>query len=61
MEEIIEKNTNEDQPIIEFKNVSKVYTLYKDSKQQFIALFVKSKKFKKHKALDGVNFKINNT
>ncbi len=59
MEEIIEKNTNEDQPIIEFKNVSKVYTLYKDSKQQFIALFVKSKKFKKHKALDGVNFKIN--
>ncbi len=59
MAEVIEKNTDLNEPIIEFKNVSKVYTLYKDSKQQFIALFVKLKKFKRHKALDGVTFKIN--
>ena len=58
MEEIIATKTDSDEPIIEFKNVSKVYTLYKNSKQQFMALFVKSKKFKRHKALEGVSFSI---
>ncbi len=58
MAEVIEKKSDSDEPIIEFKNVSKIYTLYKDSKQQFIALFLKLKSFKKHKALDGVSFKI---
>lgn len=60
--EIFERNQEEmvhtDEPIIEFENVTKVYTLYKNSREQFVALFHKSKKFKRHKALNGVNFKI---
>ena len=48
-----------DEPIIVFDNVTKVYTLYKNSREQFCALFYNSKKFKRHKALDGVSFKIN--
>ena len=46
------------EPIITFDNVTKVYTLYKNSREQFKALFIKSKKYKRHKALDGVNFTI---
>ncbi len=46
------------EPIIEFKNVTKIYTLYRSSREQFQALFIKSKKYKRHKALDGVNFTI---
>ncbi len=46
------------EPIIEFENVTKVYTLYKDSKQQFAALFYRSSKLQKHTALDNVSFKI---
>lgn len=47
------------QPVIEFHNVSKVYTLYRSSKEQFLSLFFKPKGLKKHKALDGVSFTIN--
>lgn len=49
--------TNE-MPIIEFENVSKTYTLYKSSREQFAALFYRSKKLHKHKALSDVSFKI---
>ena len=45
-------------PIIEFKNVSKTYTLYKSSREQFSASFYHSKKLHKHKALNDVSFKI---
>lgn len=45
-------------PIIEFENVTKIYTLYKNSKQQFAALFYRSKKLQKHKALDNVSLQI---
>ena len=48
-----------DQPIIVFRDVTKVYTLYRNSREQFCALFHDSKKFKRHKALDGVSFRIN--
>ena len=47
-----------DKPVIEFKGVSKIYTLYKSSSQQFIALFHEPKGAKKHKALDDINLKI---
>lgn len=46
------------EPIIEFENVTKTYTLYKNSQEQFLALFVRSKRFHKHKALDKISFKI---
>ena len=46
------------EPIIEFNNVTKIYTLYKNSREQFKALFIKSRKYKRSKALDGVDFKI---
>ena len=46
------------EPIIEFRNVTKVYTLYRSSREQFKALFIKSKNYKRHKALDGVSFAI---
>ncbi len=47
-----------DKPVIEFKSVSKIYTLYKSSSQQFLALFHEPKGAKKHKALDDINLKI---
>lgn len=47
------------QPVIEFRNVSKIYTLYRSSKEQFISLFYKSKSLKKHQALKNVSFTIN--
>lgn len=49
------------EPVIVFKNVSKVYTLYKNSKAQFIALFYKGKhsQNKEHKALSNISFEIN--
>ena len=50
---------DEKEPIIVFDNVSKIYTLYRSSSEQFLSLFYQSKKLKKHKALDGVSFKIN--
>ena len=49
---------DENKPIISFKNVSKVYTLYRNSREQFAALFYRSKKLMKHKALDDVSFDI---
>ncbi len=55
MEEVI---AEKEKPIIVFENVTKVYTLYRSSREQFTALFYQSKKLKKHKALDGVSFQI---
>ena len=46
------------EPIIVFENVYKTYNLYKDSREQFMALFHKSKKIKKHQALNNVSIKI---
>lgn len=46
------------EPIIVFENVTKVYTLYKSSREQFAALFYRSKKLKKHTALNDVSLKI---
>ena len=48
----------EREPIIVFDKVSKVYTLYRNSREQFAALFYNSKKFKRHKALEDVSFSI---
>lgn len=50
---------SEQEPIIVFNSVSKIYTLYKSSREQFTALFYESKKLRKHKALDNVSFTIN--
>ena len=47
-----------EEPIIVFKDVTKVYTLYRNSREQFSALFHNSKKFKRHCALNGVSFEI---
>lgn len=63
MADMSEKNANntvieEQKPIISFDKVSKVYTLYRNSREQFGALFYRSKKLKKHMALDGVSFRI---
>ncbi len=46
------------EPIITFDSVTKVYTLYKNSREQFYALFHDSKRFKRHKALEDVSFQI---
>lgn len=42
-------------PIITFKNVSKTYTLYKDDKARFKALFFKPRNAKTNKALNNVH------
>jgi teichoic acid transport system ATP-binding protein len=47
-----------DNPIIEFKNVTKEYYLYKDSKARFKAIFTNNKGVKRHTALNGISFKI---
>lgn len=43
---------------IEFRNVTKVYKLYKNDKQRFRAIFSKKVKPKKKKAIDDVSFTI---
>ena len=44
--------------VIEFKNVSKIYKLYKNDKKRFKAIFFKNTKCKKKKAVDNISFKI---
>jgi teichoic acid transport system ATP-binding protein len=46
------------EPIIEFKNVSKIYKLYKNDKKRFLAIFFKRIKHKKKLANDNISFKI---
>ncbi len=45
-------------PIITFCHVSKEYTLYKDDRERFRALFIKPRKAKINKALGDVSFEI---
>lgn len=45
--------------VIEFKDVSKIYKLYKNDKKRFKAIFFKNTPCKKKKAVDNVSFKIN--
>lgn len=44
--------------VIEFKNVSKTYKLYKSDKQRFKAIFFKKTPYKPKKAVNNVSFKI---
>ena len=48
-----------DKPIIEFRNVTKDYFLYKDSRARFKALFTNNRGVRRHTALNGISFKIN--
>lgn len=45
--------------VIEFKNVTKTYKLYKSDKARFKALFFKNTEYKKKRATKNLNFKIN--
>lgn len=47
-----------DSPIIEFKNVSKEYKLFKNDKKRFLSLFSKRVKYKPKKASNDLNFKV---
>lgn len=44
--------------VIEFKNVTKRYKLYKNDKQRLLGIFFKNIKYKEKKAVDNVSFKI---
>lgn len=44
--------------VIEFKNVSKIYKLYKNDKQRFKAIFFKKTPHKEKKAVNNVSFSI---
>ena len=46
------------QPAVVFDHVSKEYTLYRDNKEQFLALFHHSKSLRKHMALKDVSLTI---
>lgn len=46
------------QPIIEISHVTKIYTLFKNNKEQFLSIFYRSPKLKKHLALDDVTFSV---
>ena len=48
-----------DKTVIEFKNVSKIYKLYKNDKQRFKAIFFKNTPYKEKRAVDNVSFKVN--
>lgn len=45
--------------VVEFKNVTKQYKLYKSDKQRFLAIFSKRVPYKEKKAVSDVSFKIN--
>lgn len=47
------------QEIIEFKNVTKIYKLFKNDKKRFASLFFKNIKVKEKRAVDNVSLKIN--
>ena len=44
------------QEIIEFKNVTKIYKLFKNDKKRFVSLFFKNIKVKEKRAVDNVSF-----
>lgn len=44
--------------VIEFKNVTKRYKLYKNDKQRLLGIFFKNIKYKEKKAVDNVSFQI---
>lgn len=48
----------EEQPIIKFENVSKIYKLYKNDKYRFLSIFVKKIPYKEKHAVDDVSFEI---
>ena len=47
------------EPIIEFKNVSKTYKLFKNDKYRLLSVFSKKIPYKTKNAVDNVSFKIN--
>ena len=49
---------NENKVVIEFKNVTKRYKLYKSDKQRLIAVFSKRVKYKEKLAVNNVSFQI---
>jgi teichoic acid transport system ATP-binding protein len=49
---------NSNDTIIEFKNVTKTYKLFKDDKKRLISVFSKRVPYKEKKAVDDVSFKI---
>ena len=44
--------------VIEFKNVSKIYKLYKNDKMRLLSVFSKKIPYKEKKAVDDVSFSI---
>ena len=44
--------------VIEFKNVTKIYKLFKSDRQRFKAVFSKKTKYKKKIAVNDLSFKI---
>lgn len=44
--------------VIEFKNVTKIYKLYKNDKRRLLGIFFKNIPFKEKRAVDNVSFKI---
>lgn len=45
--------------VIEFKNVTKIYKLYKNDKNRLLGVFIKKIKYNEKRAVDNVTFKIN--
>ena len=48
----------EEKVVVEFKNVSKVYKLFKNEKQRLLSVFFRKISFKKNKAVDDVSFSV---
>lgn len=44
--------------VIEFKNVTKIYKLYKSDKQRFLSIFFKNVKYREKRAVNDVSFSI---
>lgn len=45
--------------VIEFKNVTKIYKLYKNDKRRLLSIFIKKIPYKEKKAVNNISFEIN--
>ena len=57
--DIKEEKKEKEDPIIEFRHVTKTYKLYKNDKKRLMAVFNKRIKYIPKKAIDDLSFKIN--
>jgi teichoic acid transport system ATP-binding protein len=59
MENIIPENTNPEDTVISFDDVTKIYKLYRNDKLRLLSLFSKRVKYSEKRAVDHMSFSVN--